>query len=104
MVTTRDVSCVTPPDVTRHTYSPESAAVTWGMRRRVPDTSEGTIWGEVSAGEQGTGQIQGDPPSAPYLVAGGQGAAALVPRHGGGAGSCHQAVEVQGLSLGDGWG
>lgn len=42
MVTMRDVSCVTLPVVTRHTYSPESAADTWGMRRRVPDT-----WGST---------------------------------------------------------
>ena len=63
MVTTRDVSCVTPPHVTRHTYSPESAAVTCGMRRRVPDTLEGTTRGHISTREQARGQIQGDPPA-----------------------------------------
>lgn len=41
------------------------------------------------------------PLPVPYLVAGGQGAAALVPGDGDVPRSCHHAVEVQGLSLGD---
>lgn len=105
MVTTREVSCVMPPDVTLHTYSPESAAVTWGMRRREPDTSRGQRVDKSApqSREQGRYSVT-PPPHAPYLVSGGQGATALVPRHGAGTGPCHHAVEVQDLPLSDGRG
>lgn len=54
---------------------------------------------------RGQGSVSGAAhPAMPYLVASGQGAPTLVPCHGGRAGSCHHTVQVQGLSLGDGWG
>ena len=104
----RDVSCVTPPDVTRHTYSPESAAVTWGMRRRVPDTWGGDTREKGDTNPSKPPKIPFPPQkcssSVPYLVLGREGPATLVPGDGGLSLPGHDAVEVQGLSLGDGGG